>query len=279
MAWSLEIAAKLGRLRKSAGDSVLSAGTAPNTQPTACRRIGGRMISRSSSVGEFYKAYFGSLGEKCVIQVGANDGVMCDPLRPFLARSRGQDIRAVLIEPIPFYFEKLKALYADYPNVSVLNAACGATVGSAPLYFIEPDVADQMNGTGPANNWAHGQGSFNKNIVRYWIDRNKFRGEEYVKNIDVYYDAIRSMEVRVVRLADIELARSGNNLLLVIDVQGFELNVIRGIDWSHRPEYIVFEDDLNRSGPIDEYLGSRGYTYLCGRNDKVYGAPVKTSTE
>ncbi len=78
------------------------------------------------------------------------------------------------------------------------------------------------------------------------------------------------MEVNVIRLADIELSKCHENLLVVIDVQGFELNVISGINWNYPPAYIVIEDDLNDSGSIDEYLGSRGYSYLCGRNDKVY---------
>lgn len=234
------------------------------------------MIGRSSSVGEFYQAYFGSPGRKSVIQVGANDGIMCDPLRPFLALSRQQDVHAVLIEPIPFYFARLRALYAEYPNVSVLNVACGAAPGKAPLYFIAPDVADRMNGEGPANDWAHGQGSFDKSVVSYWIDRNRFRGEEYVRNLEAYHASIQSMDVDIIRLSDVELSKSQENLLIVIDVQGFELDVIRGIDWAHPPAYIVLEDDLKKSGSaIDEYLSSKGYTYLCGRNDKVYCRKLK----
>ena len=41
-----------------------------------------------------------------------------------------------------------------------------------------------------------------------------------------------SIEVNMIRLADIELSRSPENLLVVIDVQGSELSVISGIDWN-----------------------------------------------
>jgi FkbM family methyltransferase len=226
----------------------------------------------ATSPQEFLDAYFASPEEKCVIQVGANDGIMCDPLRPYLAPGKDRRIRAVLIEPIPLYFEKLKELYADYANISVINVACGQTAGSAPLYFIDPDVADQMNGAGPANNWAHGQGSFDQNVVKYWIGRNKFRGEDYVRNIDRFYTSIRSIEVEVIRVADVELSRSHRNLLLVIDVQGFELEVVRGIDWRYPPAYILVESDLMQTGPLDGYLGSKGYRCLCGQHDKVFAA-------
>ena len=175
---------------------------------------------------------------------------MYDPLRRYLVHGKTQNIRATLIEPIPFYYTKLSKLYADYPNVTVVNAACGASRGRAPLYFIEPSVADQMNGDGPPDNWAHGQGSFDPSVIKYWIERNKFRGEDYVRNIDNYIEAIRSLEVEIIRLSDIEMSCQNDNLLLVIDVQGFELDVIRGVDWNHPPAYIVLEDDLKKRVPL-----------------------------
>ena len=229
----------------------------------------------ATSVQEFLDAYFASPDEKCVIQVGANDGIMCDPLRPYLAPSPERGIRAVLIEPIPYYFEKLKDLYAEYPNIRTLNVACGAKAGTTPLYFIDPNIADQMNGAGPANNWAHGQGSFDQNVVKYWIGRNKFRGNDYVSNIDRFYSSIRTIEVKVIRVADVELSRYSRNLLLVIDVQGFELEVVRGIDWRFPPAYILVESDLMQAGPLDGYLASKGYRYLCGQNDKVFAATTR----
>ena len=219
---------------------------------------------------DFCEAFFSSTKEKRLIQVGANDGIMCDPLRRFLVKGRNQDISAVLIEPLPYYYGKLHDLYRDYPGVTVVNVACGATRGRAPLYFIEPGVADKMNGNGPANNWAHGQGSFDPNVIRYWIERNRFRGDEYVRNIDIYLRSVISIDVDIIPLSDIAMSQKNDNLLVVIDVQGFELDVIRGINWDHPPAYIVLEDDLNKSGPISEYLAVRGYYYLCGRNDKLY---------
>ena len=232
--------------------------------------ISTRKLTRLSSLTDFYEAYFSSGKQACVIQVGANDGIMCDPLRRFFVHGMNQKIRAVLVEPIPFYYTKLQTLYAEDPNITVLNVACGASRGRAPLYFIEPSVADQMNGDGPPNNWAHGQGSFDLDVVKYWIERNRFRGENYVRNVDKYIEFITSINVEIIRLSDIEMSAENENLLLVIDVQGFELDVIGGIDWRYPPAYIVVEDDLNKSGSIEKYLIPRGYFYLCGRVDKVY---------
>jgi FkbM family methyltransferase len=260
----------VAKLREKTCRGISDSRTVSETADDLCARIGMRMIGRSSSLKDFYEAYFSSAKEKRVIQVGANDGIMCDPLRRFLAHSRNQNIAAILIEPIPFYYQKLCDLYRDYAEITILNMACGASRGRAPLYFIEPRIADKMNGNGPANNWAHGQGSFDPNVVKYWIERNRFRGEDYIRNIDIYLQSIISIDVDIVPLSDVVMSRQNDNLLVVIDVQGFELDVIRGIDWGHPPAFIVIEDDLNKSGPISEYLALQGYSYLCGRNDKLY---------
>ena len=92
------------------------------------------------------------------------------------------------------------------------------------------------------------------------------------------YNSIVSIEVDIVPLSDIAMSQQNDNLLVVIDVQGFELEVIRGIDWRHPPAFIVLEDDLDKAGPISAYLALQGYSYLCGRNDKLYVHRSKSRT-
>jgi hypothetical protein len=203
VAWRFQIPLRIAQLRRKAHRDIPDARTGSNAGDDVCARIGARMLTRSSSLRDFYEAYFGSGEEARVIQVGANDGIMCDPLRRFLVHRTNQNIQAVLVEPIPFYYTKLRNLYRDYPNITVLNVACGASGGRAPLYFIEPSVADQMNGDGPPNDWAHGHGSFDPNFVKYWIERNRFRGEIYVRNIDHYIDSIISLYVEIILLSDL----------------------------------------------------------------------------
>jgi FkbM family methyltransferase len=234
-------------------------------------QIGDVLVGRHDTVDRFYEAYFGSSENKCVIQVGANDGVMCDPLRRFFADIERNDLNAVLIEPIPFYYRKLGQLYTGYEHIALYNAACGARRDTLSLYFIDPDVADEMNGDGPANDWAHGQGSFDRDVVLYWIDRNRFRGPGYVQNIEKYQHSITQIDVDMIRLADLDLAKSNENLLIVIDAQGFELQVISGVDWNFPPAFIVFEDDIGGGdSEIAALLKEKGYFHLCGENDKVF---------
>jgi hypothetical protein len=80
-----------------------------------------KLSTRSNPNFDFLSAYFAAGFKKDIIQVGANDGVMCDPLRFFLKSP--SDYNATLIEPIPFYVEKLKDLYSNRSDIKVVQAA------------------------------------------------------------------------------------------------------------------------------------------------------------
>ena len=62
--------------------------------------------------------------------------------------------------------------------------------------------------------------------------------------------------------------------LLLIDVQGFELEVLKGMNWNNSPDFIVYEDDLkiynNKSNLIRKILKKKGYVYLGGKYDKIF---------
>ena len=125
-----------------------------------------------------------------------------------------------------------------------------------------------MNGDGPNNNWAHGQGSFDKSTVIHWIEQNSFRGDDYRRQLNFFKDSITSIEVPVVKASNI--IPDSNNLLLVIDVQGFELEVLNGVNWFKPPKYIMLEDDLGKTDKVFDFLKEKGYRYISGNLDKVF---------
>ena len=60
-------------------------------------------------------------------------------------------------------------------------------------------------------------------------------------------------------------------LLLVIDVQGHELNVLKGLDFRNfPPKHIYVENDLNNGLDIFDYLTSKNYKWIAGSNDLVF---------
>jgi len=100
VAWRFQIPFRVAQLRRRARRDIPGARTGSNTGDDVCAWIGARMLTRSSSLRDFYEAYYSSGKEARVIQVGANDGIMCDPLRRFLVHRTNQNIRALLVEPI-----------------------------------------------------------------------------------------------------------------------------------------------------------------------------------
>ena len=188
------------------------------------------------------KKIFSHTDELCIVQIGANDGIQNDPLRQYLV-DKG-NYSAILIEPLPFFVDNLNKLYKDRDDISIIQAAAGKEEDIRTLYYIPSDIAYQMNGEGPNNNWALGQGSFSKEIVVYWIHSNSFRGVYYRNNIKKWIESIEELDVSIMP-TNIFIPANKQNIFLIIDVQGFEYEVVSGINWKNPPRYIMIEEDLS----------------------------------
>jgi hypothetical protein len=125
-----------------------------------------------------------------------------------------------------------------------------------------------MNGPGPPDGWAHGQGSFDYDTIVYWIKVNAYRGEEYRENIPRFISSITHLDVPARPLR--EFVPKAGNVLLVMDVQGAEYEVLRGMDWEHPPAFIMIEDDLDKTARAIRLLYSHGYRCVCGTYNKVF---------
>jgi FkbM family methyltransferase len=68
----------------------------------------------------------------CVV-VGAFDGVENDPVSRFI---RAHPCRAILLEPQPAAFERLRRNFAGFPRIELVNAAIDETSGSRTLYSV-----------------------------------------------------------------------------------------------------------------------------------------------
>ena len=236
--------------------------TSPLRQAMRSARAFTRLLRRANKprdqLGELLSAVFASELPLTVIQVGANDGVQNDFLRPYLAEPG--NYRAVLVEPIPQYFRMLQELYPDRDDIELRNVACGAKRGSINLFDIPDKVAVQMNGSGPPNDWAKGQGSSSRATVVYWIWKNAFRGDAYVAKIPDWIASIRRTKVPVVETQEL-LAGVEGDVLLVVDVQGMEWEVLRGLSQENLPKWVVIEEDTGDRRAREE-LATLGYSCL-----------------
>jgi len=76
------------------------------------------------------------------VKVGANDGITDDPCGDyFLKRQRWNGL---LIEPVGYCVEKLKAVYKDDSRFIVEQRAIGTQQGSAPFYYLAKEAKESL---------------------------------------------------------------------------------------------------------------------------------------
>jgi FkbM family methyltransferase len=176
-----------------------------------------------------------------IVQVGACDGATNDPVRHYLAKGMA---RGILIEPNPLAFERLQRNYANFDNVTLIQAAIGEEDGVAHLYrfkktdkaLSEVDLTLQI-----------------ASFYREHLENHSRKGEE-IERITVPCRSLSSL-----------IAELGVNQidLLQIDAEGFDATVVRmALKMQVRPSCINFEhrhlkpDDRK---PLFDSLAEGGY--------------------
>ena len=73
-------------------------------------------------------------GNVTFVNIGANDGLSGDHLREFIIRKRW---RGLLVEPVPFVFDRLRRAYRGVDTVQFEQAAIAAQDGTTPFWFLQ----------------------------------------------------------------------------------------------------------------------------------------------
>ena len=166
---------------------------------------------------------------RIVVDVGANDGFYGSNSFPFVARGW----RSVLVEPHPKVFAKLQKLHRSRPNVTCLNLACAEKSGTFPLYV-------GNDGEAPST--------------------STLSGDPELLNLRTQ----GTIMVQVERLTDVLAAQkiSPDIGLLTVDVEGMDLEVLQGLDFSRwRPRIIITEDYPPKVPAKSELLKKNGYQF------------------
>jgi len=180
------------------------------------------------------------------IQVGSNDANHGDPLRPFVI---AHGWRGILIEPVPYVFERLQRNTRGRSNLTLENVAIGAEDGTADFYCVAK--TDE-----PLPEWYDQLGSFRlDNILKH---------EPYIPGLRA---RVLTLKVPVLSFESLCRKHAVTRLDLIhIDAEGYDFEVLKLIDFdAHRPTLLLFEHKhLNESDARDcrEHLESRGYVLL-----------------
>lgn len=185
------------------------------------------------------------------IQVGANDGISHDSLFSFVKERK---VFGLLIEPLKDYYEKLCDNYIDIQNVIKINKAVHPNLKEVLMYKVDPNKEAQLP------EWAGGIASIY---------------EDHHKKSNIPADVIVIEKVEADSLMNIVLR---NNFpyhidLIQIDVEGFDFEVIKMIDFSRISCKLIKFEWVNLS--IDtkkesiKYLRNKGFYLFDENNDTI----------
>lgn len=156
------------------------------------------------------------------IEIGCNDGVIHDPLYQLILTNNW---RGILVEPVKFYFDKLRLNYQSNANLVFENIAISDKDETRDFYRVM-EQADHL----PA--WSKGLGSFYPEII--------LKHKWAIPDLETY---IVKDTVRCYSLASLLKKHNVDGLnLLMIDTEGYDYEILKQIDFSKiKPELIIYE--------------------------------------
>jgi FkbM family methyltransferase len=159
-------------------------------------------------------------------EIGANDGEQHDFLRPFILT---REWRGVIVEPVPFVFERLKRNYTNQPQLVLENVAVAESDGKRLFYHLA-EVDDPRREGLPR--WYDGIGSFSREEV--------LSHGSHIPDIE---ERLVATEVPCLTIETL-CRRSGIDRLdlLLIDTEGYDWQIIRHLDFAaRRPRLLIYE--------------------------------------
>ena len=176
------------------------------------------------------------------IQIGANDGVSFDPIFEFSTRN---GVTGIVVEPLADSYAQLQMNYSAYPRIRPLNVAIHRDLRYIDLYRIDPNFSGELPG------WAIGIASLNP-------DHFQLGG-------GIPDEAICVERVPAITLQALFDDAGYSDLdLLQIDTEGYDLEIIRMIDFDQiKPAIIHFEHGLEQ-GIMDEQQFEECFRLLRG---------------
>lgn len=175
------------------------------------------------------------------IQIGANDGKFCDPIRDLVVQ---HDLRGLLIEPLPDVFKLLKQNYENSTRLIFENVAISDKPGTFPFFR----VIDESSGP----SWWKGVASFDKN---------------HLIKLGVPLQNIKGCNVKAVTLKQLVEKYDLNEIsLLQIDAEGYDYQILKSVMADGiKPRTINYEHShlsQNEKFGCKKLLDEHGYKFL-----------------
>jgi FkbM family methyltransferase len=160
-----------------------------------------------------------------VVQIGSNDGSTADPIHSLLTSNLSW--RALLVEPVPYLFERLKRNYPRNARFRFDNVAVGEVAGVSPFYYLDPAAGESV----PGLPYFYEQvGSFNRNHIT----------KHFGSGLDKF---IVKSDIPTAPLSTVLKRNNVTKIdLFHIDAEGYDWIILRQLDLNYyAPKVILFE--------------------------------------
>lgn len=190
------------------------------------------------------------------IQIGGNDGITKDPYREFMIR---HGARGLTTEPVPDYFQNLRANYLAYPHVTAVNCAVGYPRGRLPFHFYNEEFIASKGAWGKE---LSGLASFTRDKLLTGLRPDEIP-EQSIQTIDIEVETVEDLMARY---------NFPSFDCLFIDCEGHEHNILLNLDFTTvKPRLISFEH--THCGDLVDTIESRlvgfGFTLLRLQHDTI----------
>jgi FkbM family methyltransferase len=185
-----------------------------------------RLLPRRLAAPRLLRAFAEAYPRAVFVEIGSNDGEQHDHLQPFILSSAW---RGVMVEPVPYVFERLQRNYGGTPGISLDNSAIADHDGSRPFYYLA-EASEEERDALPG--WYDGIGSFSREAVL-----------SHAREIPDIESRVVEKELPTLTYESL-CERHGLHKvdLLLIDVEGYDWDLIRAIDFDRGlPRLVVYE--------------------------------------
>ena len=186
------------------------------------------------------------------LQIGANDGEIDDHLRPLVRRF---GLKGLLVEPLADAFTRLRANYADQPQVAFENCALWTEDGEREFYRIRPAAY--------ANPLVRGMAGLSREAL--------MGASRYLPGLE---ENIECLRVRTLSARSLLAKHAVTRIdLLMVDTEGLDDHMIRLVlEQVSCPALIHYEHihlSPDRQDVCARYLADRGYRFARNRTDTL----------
>jgi len=218
----------------------------------------------------YLKKTLGSKKNIWFIQVGANDGLINDPLIRLISM---YNWKGILLEPLPHVFQhQLVPLHKKFHNLTLVQAAIIPNKETLCIYSIEFSK----------KRWATGLSTFRKDILEQKIkdgyvehmaqkhgDKLPQNRESWIKNETIPITSFEKL-ITTYHIPKVDV--------LQIDTEGLDAEIIKSFPFHHfKPEIISFEHE-NLSNiekeSCFEFLSKHGYHLTILERDAIAIMPL-----